>query len=69
MKAPGKSAGNMILKYILKETVPSWYILRTETPSAREVWWLKDTSVAGWTVKKNILGNQAELLQKGSKNT
>ena len=26
-------------------------------------------SVAGMTVKKNIFGNQAELLQKGLKNT
>ena len=42
---------------------------RTEIPSGREVRWYIDTSVAEWTVKKNILGSQAEHLQKDTKNT
>ena len=46
-----------------------WYTLRTKLPSSRKVGWSTDISVAGWTVKKNIIGNQAELLQKGSENT
>ena len=65
VRAEGKSTGNMVLKCTSKEVVPSGtscYILRTKIPPPRKVRWSTNISVAGWTVK-------AELLQKSLENS
>ena len=63
---------NMWLKYISKEEIlsrTSWYTPKIKKPSYRRVEWSTDTSVVGWTVRKSILGNQAEHLQEDLENT
>ena len=47
----------------------SFCTLRTKTTSCKRVEYYTDSHVVGWTVMKNIQGNQAEHLQRGSENT
>ena len=72
MRTLKEHAADMVFKYTLREDLPSETSLcpqKTKIQSGKRVGSYIGTNATWWTVKKNTLVSQQEILQRGLKNT